>query len=102
MAMSLPALLEQRLRLPVVAAPMFLISNPQLVLACCRNGVGRRVIQCGEARFDFFQPGLEPAAFALVKRRETPDHPVAAARQDQLRVGNQEHRRRHDGQRRRR
>ena len=37
--MSLPALLEQRLRLPVVAAPMFLISNPQLVLACCSNGV---------------------------------------------------------------
>lgn len=37
--MSLPFLLEQRLRLPVVAAPMFLISNPQLVLACCRNGV---------------------------------------------------------------
>lgn len=37
--MSLPASLEQRLRLPVVAAPMFLISNPQLVLACCRNGV---------------------------------------------------------------
>ncbi|MCY1493327.1 putative enoyl-[acyl-carrier-protein] reductase II [compost metagenome] len=37
--MSLPALLEKRLRLPVVAAPMFLVSNPQLVLACCRNGV---------------------------------------------------------------
>ncbi|WP_252091554.1 nitronate monooxygenase family protein [Pseudomonas sp. MWU13-3659] len=37
--MSLPALLEQRLRLPLVAAPMFLISNPGLVLACCANGV---------------------------------------------------------------
>ncbi|MBK4994084.1 nitronate monooxygenase [Pseudomonas sp. S37] len=37
--MSLPASLEQRLRLPVVAAPMFLISNPGLVLACCANGV---------------------------------------------------------------
>jgi nitronate monooxygenase len=37
--MSLPALLEKRLRLPVVAAPMFLVSNPQLVLACCRNGI---------------------------------------------------------------
>lgn len=37
--MSLPALLVNNLRLPVVAAPMFLISNPQLVLACCRNGV---------------------------------------------------------------
>ncbi|WEK30618.1 MAG: nitronate monooxygenase family protein [Candidatus Pseudomonas phytovorans] len=37
--MSLPASLEQRLRLPVVAAPMFLISNPELVLACCASGV---------------------------------------------------------------
>nr|WP_314619604.1 nitronate monooxygenase family protein [uncultured Pseudomonas sp.] len=37
--MSLPASLEQRLRLPVVAAPMFLISNPDLVLACCGNGI---------------------------------------------------------------
>jgi nitronate monooxygenase len=37
--MSLPALLEQRLRLPVVAAPMFLVSNPTLVQACCRNGI---------------------------------------------------------------
>nr|WP_298169768.1 nitronate monooxygenase family protein [uncultured Pseudomonas sp.] len=37
--MSLPALLEQRLRLPVVAAPMFLVSDPQLVLACCNSGI---------------------------------------------------------------
>jgi nitronate monooxygenase len=37
--MSLPALLEQRLRLPLVAAPMFLVSNPQLVLACCNSGI---------------------------------------------------------------
>ena len=37
--MSLPVQLEQCLRLPVVAAPMFLISNPELVLACCANGV---------------------------------------------------------------
>jgi len=37
--MSLPALLENRLRLPLVAAPMFLISDPKLVLSCCKNGV---------------------------------------------------------------
>ncbi|MBV4493450.1 NAD(P)H-dependent flavin oxidoreductase [Pseudomonas oryzicola] len=37
--MSLPASLEQSLRLPLVAAPMFLISNPRLVLACCSSGV---------------------------------------------------------------
>ena len=27
------------LRLPVVAAPMFLISGPQLVIECCKQGV---------------------------------------------------------------
>jgi nitronate monooxygenase len=37
--MSLPALFDQRLHLPLVVAPMFLISNPELVLACCRNGI---------------------------------------------------------------
>ncbi|MDH1657686.1 nitronate monooxygenase family protein [Pseudomonas mosselii] len=37
--MPLPASLEHCLRLPLVAAPMFLISNPRLVLACCANGV---------------------------------------------------------------
>ncbi len=37
--MSLPALLEERLRLPLVAAPMFLVSNPALVAACCFSGV---------------------------------------------------------------
>ncbi|MEK1907619.1 MAG: nitronate monooxygenase family protein [Pseudomonas sp.] len=37
--MSLPALLDKRLRLPVVAAPMFLVSTPPLVLACCHSGV---------------------------------------------------------------
>lgn len=37
--MSLPASFTNRLRLPVVAAPMFLVSTPQLVLACCHSGV---------------------------------------------------------------
>ena len=37
--MSLPALLDQRLRLPLVAAPMFLVSNPPLVSACCNSGI---------------------------------------------------------------
>ena len=27
------------LNLPVVAAPMFLISGPQLVIECCKNGI---------------------------------------------------------------
>ncbi|WP_165668447.1 NAD(P)H-dependent flavin oxidoreductase [Metapseudomonas otitidis] len=37
--MSLPALLENRLRLPLVTAPMFLVSVPPMVLASCNAGV---------------------------------------------------------------
>ena len=37
--MPLPAILDGRLRLPLVAAPMFLASGPDLVLACCRAGI---------------------------------------------------------------
>ncbi len=32
-------ILSGELKLPVVAAPMFLISGPKLVTACCKNGV---------------------------------------------------------------
>ncbi len=37
--MTLPKLLENRLKLPVIAAPLFIISQPALVLAQCRAGV---------------------------------------------------------------
>ncbi|MGJ3264063.1 MAG: NAD(P)H-dependent flavin oxidoreductase [Salinarimonas sp.] len=37
--MPLPAILQGRLRLPVVAAPMFLVSGPELVIAQCRAGI---------------------------------------------------------------
>ena len=36
--MSLPPIL-QRLRLPVIAAPMFIVSNPKLVIAQCTAGI---------------------------------------------------------------
>jgi len=37
--MPLPRILEGRLRLPVIAAPMFLVSGPELVIEACRAGV---------------------------------------------------------------
>ncbi len=37
--MSLPASLKNRLRLPLIAAPMFLVSGPALVKAACRSGI---------------------------------------------------------------
>ena len=37
--MPIPSLLEDRLRLPVIGAPMFIVSTPRLVLAQCRAGI---------------------------------------------------------------
>lgn len=37
--MALPALLRDRLSLPVVGAPLFIISNPDLVIAQCTAGI---------------------------------------------------------------
>lgn len=37
--MSLPAALSQRLRLPVMASSLFVISSPELVIAQCRAGI---------------------------------------------------------------
>jgi nitronate monooxygenase len=36
--MSLPPLLNN-LRIPVIASPLFIISNPDLVIACCQSGI---------------------------------------------------------------
>ena len=37
--MAIPASLNKNLRLPVICAPMFIISNPDLVIAQCKSGV---------------------------------------------------------------
>ena len=37
--MALPSTLQNRLRIPVVGAPLFIISNPDLVIAQCKAGV---------------------------------------------------------------
>ncbi len=37
--MPLPPILEDRLRLPVIGAPMFIVSTPQLVIAQCKAGI---------------------------------------------------------------
>ena len=37
--MSLPPILRERLRLPVIASPLFIISCPELVIAQCKAGI---------------------------------------------------------------
>jgi len=37
--MSLPACLDGKLRIPVIGAPMFIVSGPELVIAQCKAGI---------------------------------------------------------------
>ena len=37
--MSLPKVLKDRLRLPVIGSPLFIISHPALVIAQCKAGI---------------------------------------------------------------
>lgn len=37
--MALPDILKNRLSLPLIGAPMFIVSNPELVMAQCRAGI---------------------------------------------------------------
>jgi nitronate monooxygenase len=37
--MAIPASLNKNLALPVICAPMFIVSNPDLVIAQCKSGV---------------------------------------------------------------
>ena len=37
--MSLPVVLKGKLRLPVVGAPLFIVSNPDLVISQCKSGI---------------------------------------------------------------
>src|SRR5258708_15634618 len=38
-AMPIPAVMQGRLTLPVIGAPMFIVSVPDLVIAQCRSGI---------------------------------------------------------------
>jgi hypothetical protein len=80
----------------------FLHANGQVCLQSWVSLVNDQIdrIGCGirrQARFDFVQPGAKLAAFSQVQRREAADHAVIAAGQYQLRVGDQKHRRGHQG-----
>ncbi len=37
--MAIPAILKKNLRLPVIGSPLFIISNPKLVIAQCKAGI---------------------------------------------------------------
>ena len=51
--------LIDRMAIPVIAAPMFLVSNPTLTLACCGEGIMGSVPAHGTRSREEFQAWLD-------------------------------------------
>lgn len=67
-----------RLQVPVVAAPMFLVSGPQLVVAACRAGIVGAFPTPNARPIDVLQDWLEQITQELARARdEQPAHTVA-------------------------
>ncbi|PAV25813.1 2-nitropropane dioxygenase [Tamilnaduibacter salinus] len=56
--MPLPKTLRNQLDIPVIAAPMFLISGPEMALACCREGIVGSFPALNERTSDGFEQWL--------------------------------------------
>lgn len=76
--MALPDSLKNRLSLPLVAAPMFLISGPELALACCQQGIVGSFPALNQRTSEGFEQWLIQMNNELEALRDAdPDHPPA-------------------------
>lgn len=76
--MTLPSILSKNLRLPVVASPLFIISNPALVIAQCKAGVVGSFPALNARPASLLDEWLHEIKEALSKHdRENPDSPSA-------------------------
>jgi nitronate monooxygenase len=57
--MALAPPFRGRLRLPVIAAPMFIVTGPDLVVACCREGIACAVPALNARTTDGFRTWLQ-------------------------------------------
>ena len=75
--MSLPAVL-QGLRIPVIGAPMFIVSNPKLVIAQCTSGIVGSFPALNARPASLLDEWLHEITEALVAwNRDHPDRPAA-------------------------
>ena len=75
--MSLPPILS-RLRIPVIGAPLFIISNPQLVIAQCKAGIVGSFPALNARPQSQLDEWLHEITEALAEHdREHPDRPAA-------------------------
>lgn len=76
--MPLPAVLEGNLRLPLIGAPMFIVSNPDLVIAQCTSGIVGSFPALNARPQEALHDWIVQIKDALQAHRETrPDDPVA-------------------------
>jgi nitronate monooxygenase len=76
--MSLPSLLRDTLRLPVIGAPMFIVSGPELVLAQCRAGIVGSFPALNARPESMLETWLERISTELrVIKEQSPDAKVA-------------------------
>lgn len=68
--MSTKATFIKELSLPAVAAPMFLISGPQLVIACCKNGIAGTFPALNQRTTEGFEEWVIEIKSALKKFEE--------------------------------
>ena len=73
----LPAVLRQRLVLPVIAAPMFIVSGPELVMAECRAGIVGSFPALNARAPDTLEDWLNRIEEGLAETRTTePERPI--------------------------
>ena len=66
--MALPALLRDNLSIPVVGAPLFIISNPNLVIEQCKAGiVGSFPSLDGQTWICDYAPGSNSQVMAMAQ-----------------------------------
>ena len=76
--MPLPAALEGNLRLPLIGAPMFIVSNPDLVVAQCTAGIVGSFPALNARPQEMLDDWIRQIKDALTSHHENfPDDPVA-------------------------
>ena len=76
--MGLPAMLQGNLRLPLIGAPMFIVSRPALVLAQCKSGIVGSFPALNARPQSLLDDWLREIKDGLQQHKEeNPDDPVA-------------------------
>jgi len=76
--MSLPAVLQGNLRIPVIGAPMFIVSGPELVIEQCKAGIVGAFPALNARPEEMLEEWLQRITSELDQyRKDNPDEPVA-------------------------